>query len=174
MSKTLTKKQIETAQLDRISVGIYKLMFCGEQERAFEPRPGTVMHKIWKMRKLNIRQQHTWARFVKDLRGAKGRSGKVCGSYAEFTNVSSSGDRLPVALTNDEYKKIEAIFTVHIGRRDALLLRDLVIDELQKPGHLQLELLGLAKNGYKNADQARAAGIATITSMIDRLADLYE
>ena len=36
----------------------------------------------------------------------------------------------------------------------------LIVDEIQKPGHFELELLGLARNGYKSADQARAAGIA--------------
>ena len=169
----VSKKQIDIAQLERVVVGCYTIMFNGEKDPFYEPKPGTIMHRLWKGSKLSFLHQKTWKSFVVDLREAAGKSGKTGSSYGEYSDVSSDGYRVPVAFTNEAYERVTRLFNHFLGRYERHLLRDLIIDEIQKPGHFELELLGLARNGYKNSDQARAAGIANICCLLDRMHDYY-
>jgi hypothetical protein len=170
--RAITASDLHTAaMLQRVAIGVYQVQFRGEADDFYRPQEGTILHRIWKMRKLTFRQQRAWKKFVEDLRAAHGSSGKVTASYE--TAVQVSGNRVELVKTTPEYQRIDHLANRYLDKDERILLRDLVTDELQSPGILRLELIGLARNGYKDDAQARAAGVANICNLLSRIAGYY-
>ena len=173
--KRVTKRTIigpAPAEIDRVAIEVYRIEFQGIKALGYKPREGTVLHNIWKSEKLELRQQKAWKRFVADLHEAAGESGKVTGSYEQAVQVS--GNRDWQAWTNREYDRVVRLCDEYLDRqKERPLLVALIMDELQKPGVLQLERIGLHFNGYRDGAQARSAGIANVCYLMNRIASFY-
>ena len=158
-------------QIDRVAIAVYEIEFRGIKALDYKPREGTVMHNVWKSEKLELRQQKAWARFVRDLHEAAGESGKVTASYEQA--VQTSGNKQWSAWTNREYDRVVKLCDEFLDRRERKLIVSLIYDEMQNTGVLQLERIGLHRNGYKDSAQARSAGIANLCYLMDRIATYY-
>lgn len=169
MSKT---KAIAVAEINRVALFIHDALSRRVKLEEFRPRERTALHRIWASTRLDRRQQMAWEQFVDDLRTADGKSGKVTSNYGEYTD-KSTGYHRPVAYTNRQYDRIDALLTRWLSRSEALLLKDLVADE-QNPGHFSLEIAGLVMFGFKDSPMARAASTAAICMLVNRIADFYD
>lgn len=168
--KSISRPQTE--DISRVAIAVYDLEFRGIKALDYKPREGTVMWNIWKSEKLELRQQKAWASFVKDLHEAAGESGKVTGSYEQAVQVS--GNRQWRASTNREYDRVTKLCDEYLDRRkERPLLVSLIFDEIQSSGVLELERIGFHFNGFKDKAMARAAGIAHISCLMNRLAFYY-
>src|SRR5688572_25528401 len=78
--KDFSQLKIEK-RIELSAIGIYQIVFRGEMERAFEPKKGTEMHRVYKMKRLDLRQQRAWKLFRDDVDNARGKSGSVCSAY---------------------------------------------------------------------------------------------
>jgi hypothetical protein len=173
MQKAVNKRDIEKeAASRRIAVEVYNTLFVAERELEYQPRRGTVMFQLWQHKRLSLRHQRAWHHFALDLRGASGRSGPVCSGYSEASDKPSGSGKIPTAFVNAEYRRIERLIAM-LCTAERLLLKDLIIEEIQAPGHLKLELLGFAGNGFKDDAMARASGATRITCLLDRIAAHY-
>ena len=161
-------------RIDLLAFRIYQIqsVFNGQRETAFEPRKGTELYRIWNMRKLSIRQQQAWRMFRDACEKAIGASGAVTAPYGE-TISGGDGTPVPVAYTNEHYRRIHQLFTRHLHRREAALLHDLMQDDLRSGTGIRLEYIGLIRSGYGDEETARAAGVAHVQTLLDRIADFF-
>lgn len=165
-------KRQAVAEINRVAIAVYELEFRGIKALDYKPRDGTLMHNVWKSEKLELRHQKAWAWFMRDVNEAAGESGKVTASYEQAVQVS--GNKQWQAWTNREYDRVVRLCDEYLDRKkERPLLISLIMDEIQTPGVLQLERIGLCYNGYKDSAQARAAGIANICCLMDRIAFFY-
>ncbi len=171
MSNRTRKAKADAVEINRVAIAVYDLQFRGIKALDYKPREGTVMHNVWKSGKLELRQQRAWAAFVSDLREALGESGKVTGSYEQAVQVS--GNKQWQAWTNREYDRVTRLCDEFLDRRERKLIVSLIYDETQNTGVLQIERIGLHRNGYRDMAQARSAGIANICYLMDRVATFY-
>lgn len=170
---TKRKPMAALAEIDRVAVAVYQIEFRGIKALDYKPRDGTVMHNIWKSEKLELRQQRAWARFCEDLHEAAGESGKVTASYEQAVQVS--GNKQWSAWTNREYDRVVRLCDQYLDRKkERPLLVALIMDEVQVQGVLHLERIGFHLNGYRDAAQARSAGIANVCALMNRIATFYE
>lgn len=159
-------------EINRVAIAVYAIEFRGIKALDFKPRDGTVMHDLWKAGKLELRHQRAWAKFVDDVRGMEGESGKVTGSYAQA--VQSSGYKEVRSATNGAYDRVTRLADDFLDRqKERPLLVSLMFDEVQSQGILQLTRIGFQLNGYRDPAQARAAGIANVTCLMSRIAQFY-
>ena len=165
-------KPIES-RIQLLAVGIYQVVFRGEANQDFKPKNGTQMHRVWKMQKLDERQQITWQLFLDDVRLARGKSGRVCSSYEGYHD-NGKGDefKVPTAYTNVHYDRLEEL-AKYLSRAERELLADLLQDTLKSNSSLQLEAIGLIRSGYQDKVSARAAGVVHVQNLLDRLARYY-
>jgi hypothetical protein len=163
---------IRPDEIAKVAMSVYALEFQGIKAAMYRPREGTVIFNVWKSEKLTLRQQRAWAKLVSDITEAAGESGKVTASYEQAVQVS--GNKQWRAYTNREYDRVVQLCDHFLDRtKERPLLVDLIADEIHKPGVLNLERIGFHFNGYKDQAQARAAGIANICGLLDRLARYY-
>lgn len=164
----------ETQRINLLALRIYQIqsVFQGHVEKAFEPRQNTQVHAVWKMGRLSIRQQQAWKMFRKDFDEAEGRSGAVTASYGEQIG-GGEAERIPVAYTNESYRRIHTLFTRFLDRREAALLHDLLQDDLRSGTDLKLEYIGLIRSGFHDAKDAQTAGVVHIQNLLDRIATAY-
>jgi hypothetical protein len=163
-------------RINLLALKIYQIqsVFQGHRERAFEPRQNTQVHSVWDEKHLSIRQQQGWRMFRQDFDNAEGKSGSVTASYGEQIGENDGSDfRAPVAYTNEAYRRIHALFTRFLDRREAALLHDLLQDDLRNGTDLKLEYIGLIRSGFTGEVEAKTAGIVHIQTLLDRLASYY-
>lgn len=165
-------EKINKKRLDLIAMQIYLVVFKGGQEKAFEPKQKTLVHKVWAMDKLSIRQQQGWHMLMKDIREAVGKSGSVASGYGE---AHDGGERtyLPRAYVNEAYRRLDELERRFLSRREKALLKDLLKNTAQEGHDLKLEHIGLVRSGYSNDDQARSSGVTHVQTLLDRLGDFY-
>lgn len=185
MSKRTTAKQNQTVykeftdltvmkRIDMTAVAIFEVHRTLEAEKAFEPRANTQLHRIWKLRKLDMTQQRGWIRFRQDAQDAYGKSGPVTSSYGEITDGGDGdGFRVPRACVNDAQIRIDHLMYNYLIYDEVLLLRDLIKDDVQNHENFNLELIGFMKAGYKKEETARANGIGHIQALLTRLGRFY-
>lgn len=163
------------ARIEALAAQIYQIAWSGEAIDRYKPRVETQIYRVWKMAKLDFRQQAAWKQFRDDVDKAAGKSGGVCSAYGEYSDKGGFGpsDKVPVAKTNKAYNRVEFILDRYLGRRERALLVDLLRDDLQKGGDLNIETIGVIRSGYKDKAQARASGVTHVQNLLDRLADLY-
>lgn len=161
-------------RVDIAALAINQVFQRLEAERAWEPRPNTQLHRIWKLKKLNATQQRGWQSFRMDAENAYGCSGPVTSAYGDLTD-GGGGDsfRVPTASENDAHRRVEYIFNRHLVIDEALLLRDLIRDDVQNHENFNIELVGFLKSAYKKEETARANGIGHIQALLTRLGRLY-
>ena len=180
MSKTRALKNfselrpIET-RIEALAAQIYQISWVGEVIDRYRPRVGTQIYRIWKIGKLDRRQQMAWHHFCNDIYGAAGKSGAVCSAYGEYSDKGGFGpsDKTPTAFTNDAYNRVDYIWNRYLGRREKALLLDLIHDDIQSGGDLSIEAIGIIRSGYKDRAQAWASGVTHTQNLLDRLADFY-
>lgn len=165
-------EKISRKRLDLISMQIYQVVFKGDKEKAFEPKKKTLLHQVWSIGKLTIRQQQGWHMLTKDIGNAYGNSGSVSSGYGEFHD---GGERtyLPSAYVNDAQGRLEDLERRFLSRREKALLRDILRNTAQEGYELKLEHIGLVRSGYAGDDSARASGVTHVQTLLDRLADFY-
>jgi hypothetical protein len=185
MSKRTTAKQNQTVykeftdltvmkRIDMTAVAIYEVHRTLEAEAAFEPKPNTQLHRIWKLKKFDMTQQRGWIAFRREAQEAFGKSGPVTSSYGEFTDGGDGdGFRVPKAFVNDAHRNIEYLMRYYLIYDEALLLRDLIKDDVQNHENFNIELIGFMKAGYKKEETARANGIGHIQCLLTRLGRFY-
>jgi hypothetical protein len=173
MTKSVNKRDVEQElALHRVAIGIYAQIFVPVRSEEFQPRKGTLMHDLWQGKRLTLRHQRAWQHFTVDLYNASGKSGPVVSSYGDGGSAPKTDFKLPTARVNAEYRRLERLGSTLI-REESILLRDLISDEVQCPGFIKLEVLGFATNGYKDDAQARAAGAARVTCLLEKIASFY-
>jgi hypothetical protein len=160
-------------RIELSAIGIYQIVFRGEADRTWEPRKGTQVHRVWKIGKLEVRQQRAWKKFRQDFDESHGKSGGVTSGYGEQTGEGDPRERTPKAFTNEQYRRIHHIFKTYLGRREGALLYDLLQDDLKSGTDLKLEFIGLLRSGYAGEDDARTAGVVHVQQILERLADYY-
>jgi hypothetical protein len=181
-NRTVSKKQKVYKELSQLSVmkridmtavAIYEVHRTLEAEKAFEPRANTQLHRIWKLKKFDLTQQRGWKRFRQDAQDAYGKSGPSS-SYGELTDGGDGdGFRAPTACVNDAQNRIDHLMYNYLIYDEALLLRDLIKDDVQNHENFNIELIGFMKAGYKNEETARANGIGHIQALLTRLGRFY-
>ncbi len=172
--KDFSQLKIEK-RIELSAIGIYQLVFRGEMERAFEPKKGTEIHRVYKAKRLDLRQQRAWKLFRDDVDKAAGKSGSVCSSYGEQTDHGNGSEfRIPKAFTNKHWDKVKWIFRSYLTPDEAKLLWDLLQNDLTGNSVLRLEFIGLIRSGYAGEDEARVAGTTHIQCLLNRLAYLYQ
>lgn len=164
----------EDDRIVRASLAIYgAAMFRAAKDYGFEPRSGTLMHALWKQKRLTMRHQKAWRLFCDDLHGWQGKSGKVTGSYGEGGGGSGNSERIPEAHVSPEYSRLQRC-CADMSKMESSLLRDMIAEELEGANSLKLEIIGLICNGYQDQSLARAAGVSRITAILDRIGDFYQ
>ena len=165
-SQLKTDKRIEL-----VAMRIYQTVFRGDAEKAFEPRHKTLVHEVWRIKKLTIRQQQGWKMFRDDIDNAVGKSG----ASAAYGDYHDKGERvyLPRAYESDAYGRVRDLYERFLGRREKALLLDLLQNDMQEGNELKLEFIGLLRTGYAGKESAYIAGVVTIQALLDRLADFY-
>ena len=172
--KDFSQLKIEK-RIELSAIGIYQIVFRGEMERAFEPKKGTEIHRVYKMKRLDLRQQRAWKLFLDDVDKAAGKSGSVCSAYGEQTDQGDGSEfKPPKAFTNRQWDKIKWIFRTYLSPRESRLLWDLLQNHLTGKSELKLEFIGLMRSGYSGEDDSRVAGVVHIQNLLDRLADHYD
>lgn len=166
-------KSDQSDAINRVAIGIFEQLFKPAKEYEFQPRKGTLLHELWNTKRLSLRHQRGWFHFTQDLYRAEGKSGPVCGGYGEAVNSSGDGFKVPTAHVNAQYRRVQR-FTSTLTRDEKTLLMDLISDDLQSQGVIRLEDIGFATTGYRSEDQARAAGVATVVYLLQRIASFYE
>lgn len=161
-------------RIEMVASGIYLIAFKGQANEDFAPRNGTQVHRVWKMCKLDDRQQIAWQQFCDDVALAHGKSGAVTSAYGESTDKGDGSDfRVPKAYTNTYYRRVERLLTEFLSRKERALLYELLQDTLKGTSSLQVETIGVLRSGYQDKASARAAGVAHVQGLLDRLADYY-
>ena len=175
--KTVGKDFSVLKQQERIELtafAIFQVVFRGEKERAFQPKPKTMVYSVWNSVKLSMRQQRAWAKFLDDIEKAEGHSGGTTASYGDLTD-GGGGDnhRVPKARENAQLQRVNYICTRFLSKREYQLLRDLVLDHMQNRGQAKVEDIGLIRSGYQGKRDAYVAGAVNIQNLLDRIADAY-
>jgi hypothetical protein len=161
-------------RIEILASSISKLHFKGEALDDFKPRSGTQTERVWRMNKLDDRQQIAWRYFCDDMVMAKGKSGGVCGGYGEYTDKGNDSEfKRPVAYANQALLRLEHLLMDYLDRRERALLSDLAQDYLRGNSSLTLEAIGLIRSGYKDKVSARAAGVVHVQLLMSRLATYY-
>lgn len=176
--KTVIKDFSQLKPIDeRIQIlasSICQITFEGQMLDDFKPRAGTQTERVWKMNKLEDRQQIAWRYFCDDMNMAKGKSGGVSGSYGDYVEKSDVGEfKRPVAYANQALLRLEHLLMDFLDRRERALLSDLAQDYLKGNSSLTLEAIGLIRSGYRDKVSARAAGVVHLQKLFDRLASFY-
>jgi hypothetical protein len=162
-------------RIELVASGIYQLAFKGEANDDFRPKQGTQVLRMWKMLKLDERQQIAWQHFTDDVNLAHGKSGSVTSAYGESINAGDGSDfRAPTAYSNTHYRRLERLLQAFLSRREKMLLVELLQDALKGTGGLELETIGLIRSGYTDKVSARASGVTHCQVLLDRLADFYQ
>src|SRR5690606_5803264 len=166
-------KPIEN-RIQMLAIGIYQIQFRGEVKEDFRPKNGTQVHRVWKMCKLDERQQIAWQLFLDDVLLAHGKSGAVCAAYGDYHD-NGNGDefKAPTAYTNRHYDNLERLLMTHLSRSERALLVDLLQDALKGNSSLQIETIGLIRSGYSDKVSARAAGVVHVQTLLSRVADFF-
>jgi len=173
VSKPLPKQDLAQVEaIQRVAIGLYETGFVFARKEAYQPRKGTLVFQLWQGKKLSLRHQRGWWHFTTDLYEACGKSGPVVSGYGDVRSTNPQDFKVPKAYVNAQYRRLERLMA-SLDDNEKILLRDLIYDELQQQKVLTVELIGFHLNGYKNCDQARAAGIATITYLLSRIAGFY-
>lgn len=169
--------KINKKRLDLVATEIYQVVFRGDRERAFEPKAKTLVHHVWSLEKLTIRQQQGWHMLGKDIQDGYGKSGSVSSGYGE---AHDGGERsyIPRAYVNEAQRRLEDLEWRFLSRREKALLKLLLrnttkTEENEGKEDVKLEHIGLIRSGYGGEDQARASGVTHIQTLLDRLADFY-
>lgn len=161
-------------RIDMTALAIYQVRRTLEAEKAFEPRPNTQLHRIWRLKKLDLTQQRGWIAFRREAQAAFGKSGPVTSPYGEITDGGDGdGFRVPTAFVNEAHENIEYLMKHYLIYDEALLLRDLIKDDVQNHENFNIELVGFMKAGYKEEETARANGIGHIQALLTRLGRFY-
>lgn len=171
--RSLSELQV-TQAIDLAKVRIYQIVHNGQKDRYFAPKRGTQLYRVWNSKKLDIRQQTAWKRFTDHFQAAEGNSGKVTGSYGEYSGGDSEKTYIPQAYANKPLEALEFLYEQYLTREESALLRDLLREELQMHNDFTLEMVGLIRSGYKGTDEARIAGTVTVQNLLTRLATFYE
>jgi len=167
-------RQLEVKKrIDLLSVKIYQLRFNGERDDFYEPNKGTEIHRIWKMEKLEHRQQKAWKKFREDVDNALGKSGGVTAPYGDERGETGEREKLPIAYTNAAYDRIDQLFNQFLAWRERWFLYDLLQNDLRNGTDLKLEFIGMMRSGYTEEEKARASGVTHVQTLLDRLADFY-
>lgn len=161
-------------QIDLTAMAIYSVS-CEplESERLWEPKAGTQLHRIWKLKKLNARQQRGWRAFRQDAENAYGKSGAVTSAYGDYHDKGGNSERVPVAFMNQAQIRIDNLMRYYLIVDEAALLRDLLKDDVQKYDDFNIELIGFLKSEYKQEETARANGIGHIQTLLTRVGRFY-
>jgi hypothetical protein len=166
-------KPLET-RIQMLAIGIYQIQFRGEAHEDFEPKNGTQVHRVWRMKKLEIRQQIAWQIFLDDVNLAHGKSGGVSSSYGEYHDKGNGDEfKVPTAYANVYYRRVEQLLMQHLSRSERALVADLLQDTLKADSSLQIETIGLVRSGYQEKVSARASGVTRVQMLLDRMADFY-
>lgn len=160
-------------RIDIAAFALYQLVFKGERERAFEPRAGTELHRVWKMGRLNLRQQRAWMKFRDDCDKAHGKSGGVTSSYGEQTGGNEPTEKRLTAYENEEYRRVMHLVHSYLIFEERQLLQAMLQNDLKTGEHLSLELVGLIRSGYSDEGDARASGVTHIQTLLTRVASYY-
>lgn len=170
MSSKLATRQDD---ITRVAIAMLQTHFVAAKKEAFRPRAGTLMHKLWTERRLTERQQVAWHNFTEDLHGWRGKSGSVTSNYGESVGGGEPSDlKIPTAFSDFRRRRLDALVNF-LSPFERSMLTDLIADELEVKGLLDLEVLGLYFNGYKSGDMARATAVGKITYFLDRLSAFY-
>jgi hypothetical protein len=161
-------------RIELLAQGIYQIAFKGEANEDFRPMRGTQVERVWKMMKLNERQQVAWREFMDDVLLAAGKSGAVTGGYGEYQDKPNDGEfRAPVAYVNVHYRRVERLMDQCLTRSERALLVELLQDSLKGNSSVQLETIGLIQSGYSDKVSARAAGVVHVQNLLNRIAAYY-
>lgn len=164
----------DSDRIERAAIAIYTEMFTAQRQEQYKPREGTLMRHLWDSKRLTLQHQRAWRHFTNDLHGAHGRSGPVTSGYGESTSSRSTSEfRAPRSYVNAEYRRVEKLYAQMSAGAERALMADLMHDEVRPNGTLVAENIGFHVTGYRNEDQARAAGVATIIALLGRIADFY-
>ena len=167
------REKVQKIQYAAVELASKSFLFRAEREQIFRPRRGSTLEHAWKIGRLTYLQQHAWNLLIREIMDAKGASGGVTSSYSEKVDIQSNGAAMPVAYTNRAYQRMEFLMQRYLSRKEYALLRDLLYDELTKPGVVGLNQIGFWFAGYKDNAQARAAGVGVIGCLLDRIAEFY-
>lgn len=168
-------KPIEQQRIELVAAGISQIVFKGVVNQDFRPREGTQVHRIWRMTKLDDRQQIAWTQLCDDVALGFGRSGSVVSSYGEQVSQGDGSDfKAPTAKTNVYYRRFTRLLTEYLSRKERALLYELLQDNLKGSSSLTLETIGIIRSGYQDKVSARAAGVVHCQTLLDRLADFYQ
>jgi hypothetical protein len=161
-------------RIELVAAGIYQIAFRGQALDNFQPKQGTQVHRIWKMTKLDERQQIAWQQFMDDVNLAHGKSGSVTSAYGEYADKGNGNEfKVPTAYVNKHYQNLEMLLDRFLSRRERALLAELTQDTLRGNSSMQIETVGLVMSGYADKASARAAGVAHCQALLSRLADFY-
>jgi hypothetical protein len=161
-------------RIELVATGIYQIAFRGVALVDFQPKQGTQVHRVWKMQKLDDRQQIAWQQFIDDVMLAHGKSGNVTSGYGEFSDKGNGNEfKVPTAYTNTYYRRLERLLKGFLSRRERALILELLQDHLQANSSLQIETIGLVRSGYGDKASARSSGVTHIQNLLDRVADFY-
>ncbi len=168
-------KPIDQKRIEIVASGIFQIAFKGEANDDFRPKAGTQVHRVWKMMKLDERQQIAWQMFCDTVFQAHGKSGKVGSGYGEYTDGSGVDFRIPIAYINVYQRKLEELLLRFLDRRERELLIDLLQDTLRGDSALDLETIGAILSGFKkDKEYARVAGVVHVQCLLNRLATFFQ
>lgn len=173
VGKDFSVLQVEQ-RIELLAAKICEHHFRGQTLQSQRPRQGTQVDRIWKMVRLDRRQQTAWRYFCADIEAAEGKSGPVTSSYGEATDQGNGADfRIPVARENASMTRLKHLFMNHLDRHERALLSDLTQDYLRGSGHITLESIGLFRSGYRDEESARASGVTHVQNLLSRVAGFY-
>lgn len=153
--------------------GIMQVAFKGAALADWEPKAETQIHRAWKSQKLDERQQIAWRTFLDDIMTAEGISGKVGGSYGEYTDRGNDNSfKVPKAYINAQFKRLERLWSF-LDRSERALLAELLQDTFQGKSSLKLETIGIVRSGYIDKESSRIAGVVHVQTLLSRLATFY-
>lgn len=170
MTQTANPLEIQLA-LSRVAVGIQSKLYKGAKLPAFEPQRKTVVHDCWHGGKLSEKHQRVWHQTVGLFRDAVGVS-PGNGGYGD--NVGGGdGAKMPTVYYNLAQERVEYLREFHLHHHEWRLLYSLILEHFQNVKLFSLQELGLAMDGYKQEQQARAAGVASLHRLLDSLAEFH-
>lgn len=160
-------------RIDLTAVSIYQALRPRDATKAYEPRTGTQVHRLWATGKLDHRQQQAWRAFRVDFESAKAKSGGITSSYGEYVEKGGDNEKVLTAYSNAAHERIERLMARYLIKDEALLLFDLLQDDLVSRGNFDLEVVGFLKSGYKKDETAKANGAGHVQALLTRVASYY-
>jgi hypothetical protein len=168
-------KPVEQDRIALVASGISAIVFKGEAIESFKPREGSQINRVWRMLKLDERQQIAWVQFADDVALAYGKSGAVCAAYGEQVAQGDGSElKIPRAKTNVYYRRIERLLTEYLTREERALLYELLQDALKANSSLSLETIGVLRSGFSDKTSTRVAGVVHVQTLLSRLAAFYQ